>query len=234
MIAICKGVILSNYRKFLFVILVIILVNFSIFLLPNNLIILIIKESGVIENAQFLCYTACAIISWVYAKKKIWNSGLSGGIIFMVFALRELDIQRRYTIMSVTKTKFFISSEVTFTAKLISVAVLISIFIIFFLFVKKNIIKLFNNLRVGEKWAFSTCMGIVLLAVSVALDGAQRYLKGFNIMPSKFELFVIESSEEIVELAIPILFLMALFQWRKVVMNNSSYRNISEYKKGLE
>jgi hypothetical protein len=40
-------------------------------------------------------------------------------------------------------------------------------------------------------------------------------------MPSKFELFVIESSEEIVELAIPILFLMALFQWRKVVMNNS-------------
>jgi hypothetical protein len=218
-----KRVMLSNYRELLFLVLIIILANSSIILLPNDLIKAFVKESGFIENAQVLCYVACAIISWVYAKKKLWKSGLSGGIIFMVFALRELDIQKRFTIMSVTKTKFFISPEVTLNAKLISGAVITSILIILILFIRKNYATLFNGLRAAEKWAFSTITGIVLIGVAVVLDSLIKQLKDFGIIIVKEieYLLMMKMSEEMVELAIPIFFLMALLQWRKTVLNRN-------------
>ena len=151
-----KRVMLSNYRELLFLVLIIILANSSIILLPNDLIKAFVKESGFIENAQVLCYVACAIISWVYAKKKLWKSGLSGGIIFVVFALRESDIQKRFTIMSVTKTKFFISPEVTLNAKLISGAVITSILIILILFIRKN---KFRGIFVLQQYQYSEGVG---------------------------------------------------------------------------
>ena len=217
-----KTEISENYmRKVLFLIQAFMLLSFGFIFLPDHIIDFMLEESGVIENAQFLGYIACAVISWIYAKKMIWKGGLSGGIIFMVFALRELDFQRRFTIMSVTKTRFFISPEVSLNAKLISVAVLSSIAVIVILFAKSNYHELIKGLQASKKWAFSTCTGLALMIFSVLLDNTNRWLNDFGIVLMEEGSLAIEFFEELVELAIPVFFLIALIQWRKLFKQNS-------------
>ena len=213
-----RDIIPSNYHKLLFLILGIVFVIFGIVLLPGDHHIGIIGESGVIENAQFLGYMACAVLSWVFAKKKLWQSGLSGGIIFLAFALRELDFQKRFTVMSITKTSFFMSPDVSLNAKLISGVLIISLLVIFCLFLKKNTRHLLTGFQADAKWAFSACAGIILLFAAVTLDKGNGFLKDFGMGLMKFESLRIKFTEEIVELAIPVFFLMALFQWRKAAL----------------
>jgi hypothetical protein len=210
-----------NQRKVIFVVLAFILLNLGVFSLPDHIIDFILEESGLIENAQLLAYIACALISWIYAKKMIWKGGWVGGIIFMVFALRELDVQKRFTIMSVTKTRFFISPEVTLTEKLISVAVLSAIAVIFIFFAKNNYGKLIKGLQSSEKWAISTCRGFVLIIISVLLDSTNRWLKDLGIVLTELGSLVIQFAEELVELAVPVFFLMALIQWRKLLLSRT-------------
>ncbi len=204
-----------DHRMPLLVMFAVMLVYFGILLLPADRIEIIVAESGFMENAQFLGYIACAIISWIYAKKGLWLSGLSGGAIFAVFALRELDFQKRFTEMSVTKTSFFINPEITLTVKLVSSAVLVSILILIFFFAKKNYKKLFDSIGSAETWAYTSSIGIALLPISVVLDSLHRWLKDFGIIITEFQHLMIKLSEEMVELLIPLFFLMALLQWKK-------------------
>lgn len=212
------NVVTSNTRAVLFAVLLVIPATFSLALLPDDVLDILIKEDGVVETAQFVLYLVCAIISWFYARHNIWKSGISGGIIFAIFALRELDFQKRFTSMSVTKTRFFISPDVSIAAKMIAGAILISSVIILMSFVLKTNATLLNGLRARLKWAFSACAGIGLLAASTVLDNANRHFKAIGIVLSDQLSMVVEIFEEMIELAIPLLFLLALVQWQRALL----------------
>lgn len=66
-----------------------------IFFLPNDLTFLFIKEWGPVENAQVILYVTGALVSWIYAKRNIWAGGYQGCIILLIFAMRELDFQKK-------------------------------------------------------------------------------------------------------------------------------------------
>jgi hypothetical protein len=209
----------SNKKTALFIFFAVILAVFIIAVLPYDIMDALKKESGPIENGSVLAYAACAVMALIYAQKGLWRSGVSGSIIFTAFALRELDFQKRFTIMSVTKTKFFVSPDVTLTAKLISGVILASLIILLFVFAKNNFTKVLNGIKTHEKWAFSTVTGIVLLPTSVVLDSARRWLTDMGVELLDTHQIIIEFSEELVELAIPVFFLIAFFQWKEKVVN---------------
>ena len=210
---------ISNKKAFFVGFFVIILAVFSIAVLPYDIMDALRDESGPLENGSILAYAVCAVMALIYAKKGLWRSGVNGCIIFTAFALRELDFHKRFTVMSVTKTKFFVSPDVTLTAKLISGVILTALIILLFLLVKNNFRKLLNGIKTHEKWAFSAVTGIALLPTSVVLDSTRRWLTDWGVELLDTQQLIIEFSEELVELAIPVFFLIAFFQWKKSVVN---------------
>lgn len=180
-------------------------------LMPRETSIALLKEHGPVENAQFLLYLIGAVVSWTFAARGIWKNGLLGGTILAVFALRELDIQTAFTSMSVMKTRFFISPEVSVQAKLIAGAAFAAVAYIVFRFIK-NAVPAIRSIRTKrEAWVAPTLTGIVLLPVSVVLDGSKRYLNRLGIEYGETTVFVAMVLEEMAELGIPLMFLTALF-----------------------
>lgn len=183
----------------------------AFFLIPRQTSIALLKESGPVENAQFLLYLVGAVVSWTVAARGIWKNGLLGGTILAVFALRELDIQTAFTSMSVTKTRFFISPDVPVQAKLIAGVAFAAIAYIVFRFTK-NAVPAIRSIRAKrEAWVAPTLTGVVLIPVSLVLDGTERYLKSLGVEYGETTVFVSMVLEEMSELGIPLMFLTSLF-----------------------
>jgi hypothetical protein len=210
---------ISNKQAFLLGFFAIIITAFSIAVLPYDIIDALREESGPLENGTVLAYAVCAVMALIYAQKGLWRSGVNGCMIFTAFALRELDFHKRFTVMSVTKTKFFVSPDVTLTAKLISGVILTALITLLFLLVKNNFTKLLSGIKTHEKWAFSAVTGIALLPMSVVLDSTRRWLTDLGVELLDTQQLIFGFSEDLVELAIAVFFLMAFFQWKKSVVN---------------
>lgn len=194
-------------RTVLSAIIAIIAVGTGLLLLPRSLSDILISEGGPIETAQFVFYIAGASISWLYAKQKIWRSGLSGGMILLTFALRELDFQKRFSDMSVMKPRFFLSPDVATSTKAIVGVVLIGILAVFLVFIKRNLKGLFNGLKDNKGWAFTAITGVGLLFCTVLLETLVRSMKSLGLYLRT------QPFEETIETAIPLLFIIALFQF---------------------
>jgi hypothetical protein len=177
----------------------------------------VIGEGGPVENAQCFLYLAGAVLAFAYASRKLWDRGLSGGFVMVLFALRELDFHTRFTEINVTKTRFFISPEVPFKHKLVVVAVIVFLFVFLVKFMMGAYGPLMLGLRERRGWAHSAASGVALLPVVMALDGAGRLLRGLGLDIGSEGEAVFEVFEELAELAIPLLFLTALLQWGKSV-----------------
>lgn len=116
------------------------------------------------------------------------------------FAARELDFQKRFTTMSVTKTRFFVSSDVGIVEKLIVFLVLAAIallvFRLFAIYFQK-IISRFKNCRLAGVLPVLAVLSVVF---ATALDSVSILKRG----PWEKG---IPAAEEMSELLIPVLFL---------------------------
>jgi hypothetical protein len=119
----------------------------SIIFLPESLTYLITKESGPIENAQVIFYVTGALVTWIYARQKIWDGGYQGSLILLIFAMRELDFQKKFTGISITRTKYYFHSDASLTAKIVCAFIVVSILVLFFLFIKKNSKTFYKNVK---------------------------------------------------------------------------------------
>lgn len=198
------------------ILLLIIVMSFTLRLLPDKIAVMLVEENGPIENAQVIFYMAGAIISWVYAKKRIWNSGLKGGFILMFLALRELDLQKRFTDISITRTKFYFSPDIAILTKIAGGIIVIGILFVVITFITSNARILFRSVKNRENCAIFTFTGIILLPVATIIDGSLRFLKALGIQTGENAYLTKTIFEETVELAIPVLFLVALLHRRKV------------------
>lgn len=181
--------------------------------LPGTLAAILIKENGLIEIAQCTGYAAGALISWSYAKRGIWKGGLNGGTVLLLLALRELDFQRSFTGISITRTKFYFSAQVPILIKVIGGCIALSMLSALMLLIARNTRSLVQGMRERKEWAFSAASGVILLPVALILDASLRFLEFFGIRASKEAHLAKTVFEEMTELAIPSLFLIALIQY---------------------
>jgi hypothetical protein len=212
----------SFYRLFFPVLLAIAVVSLGIALaLPADLVRIIVRENGVLENVQVIFYVLCAIISLVYFRRKIWSNGAPGAVILVFFALRELDFQKKFTNLSITRTKFYFSPDISLLAKIIGGAIVLLLIITLVIFVRRNAGVFFTALRSKERFAQCTLTAVILLPIAAMTDASIRYLNDMGIdIGEQFHL-IKAVTEEVLELAIPLLFLIALFQYGSTVFGNS-------------
>lgn len=204
----------APYLPALVVLLSIALMVFLLLLLPRHIPRAAQIENGPIENATVVLYVAGAVLAWVFGKRKIWRKGYTGGAMLLLFALRELDFHTRFTAKSLSQWDFLISSRAAPSEKVIGLAVYFIVAVLLArLLVDSRL--LLNAVRSRRPYAISTLSGIFLIPVSKLLDSTAKFLrkKGMEVNDDVFLTW--QLLEEAFELAIPLLFLIALLQWRE-------------------
>lgn len=210
----CFLEILRNIAKIFLISSLAVLAGGIIFLyLPKDLAAEIIDEDGPVEALQVIVYSIGAIVCIVYKILKIWGGGLSAGFLLAMLALRELDFQVKFTEISMTRTKFYFSPDMSVTAKILGGIVVISILFVLITFAWRNLSKLINGVRNHKIWSILTMNGLIFIVLSMVIDRSLTLLTLIGFEDTiKMEL---EKSffEEMAELAIPVLFLAALITY---------------------
>ncbi len=179
--------------------------------LPGHLARAAQSENGPIENATVLLYLVGAVLACVFGKKGLWGKGYTGGFALFLLALRELDFHTRFTAKTLTQGNFLISARVPPGEKIIGLVVYIIVAALLVRLIAASR-PLFSAVRNRRPYAISTFSGILLIPISILLDKTARILdkRGEADAFLTCQLF-----EEAFELAIPLLFVIALLQWKK-------------------
>ena len=69
------------------------------------------EEGGPLEMATVALYLLAAAAVLALALRGEWRGGYGGSVVLLLLALRELDVHRRFTGLSVTGTKFWVSPD---------------------------------------------------------------------------------------------------------------------------
>lgn len=176
--------------------------------LPRELAIELVDEDGPIEVAQAIFYLIAALICFAYKIRNMWDKGISAGSIMLIFALRELDFQVKFTDISVTRTKFYFAPDIALETKILAGIIVISIIFIIISFAWKNLVVLINGVKNNNIWAVFAMNGIIFIFLAIEIDIA---LRGFEV--NKEREIIKGFFEEMAELAIPFYFLAALITY---------------------
>ena len=171
----------------------------------------LLTEGGLFESLTVYLYIFCLILIGVrWPLQKIFSSWYLSALIIL-FALRELDYDKAHFTHGVLKSRQYFSDLVGLPELLISIVVLIFILTVLLFIVfkeKNNFIKGVINLRQSQ---LAVLASIILVIVTKTIDGAERKF-GIDLSPSgeRFALIV----EEVGEMGIPIMFVIAILSWR--------------------
>jgi hypothetical protein len=201
------------FRAFFITLAAVLLVSLGISFLPEEPRGVLVREGGPIEGASTLLYFAGAVLCVLYSVLGIWRGGLLAGALLSVLALREMDFHTRFTSMSVTKTRFFVSPDVSVGAKLLVVGIFLVLCLAAFFFARRHARGFLEALKRKEPWASLTLSGVLLLPVSVFLDGTMRMMDSLGVEVGRESGVLIGVVEETAELGIPVMFVLALLLW---------------------
>jgi len=201
-----------NVQRIMVVVFLLIIISSiaAIFLLPESLAFKIIKERGPVENAQVFFYVTGALVSWIYARRRIWNGGYHGSLILLIFAMRELDLQKQFTGISITRTKYYFHSDAPLFLKLMCAFIVISITVFFIAFIRKNYVVFLQNVKAHKNWSLSVIAGLLSMLFAIFVDSSTRVLASLGVESIQYDRLLRIAIEELFELAIPFFFLNAL------------------------
>ena len=171
----------------------------------------LLTEGGLFESLTVYLYIFCLILIGVrWPWQKILSSWYLSALIIL-FALRELDYDKAHFTHGVLKSRQYFSDLVGLPEFLISLTVLIFILTVLLFIVFKernNFIKGVINFRQSQ---LAVLTSIILVIVTKTIDGMERKF-GIDLSPAgeRFALIV----EEVGEMGIPIMFVIAILSWR--------------------
>ena len=214
-----------NIRKAfqIFMFLLVAVYLLSIIALPEKIIMKIIRERGPIENAQVILYLTGAIIAWAYAKRRIWTDGLSGSFILLLFAMRELDFQKKFTGISITRTKYYFHSDASLSSKIFFGIIICGVILFLLSFLVRNAKPFFRAIYARAAWARSALAGLLSIFLANLVDSAPRLLDTFGVETFHKMSMYKTAAEELCELAIPFFLLNALLLYGQSKFYENTY-----------
>ena len=171
----------------------------------------LLTEGGLFESLTVYLYIFCLILICVrWPLQKILSNWYLSALIIL-FALRELDYDKAHFTHGVLKSRQYFSDLVGLPELLVSIVVLIFIFSVLLFIVLKERNNFIKGVINFEQSQLAVLASIILVIVTKTIDGAERKF-GIDLSPSgeRFALIF----EEVGEMGIPIMFVIAILSWR--------------------
>ena len=164
-----------------------------------------------IETLSALGYFLSALFmivrgKWAYIKKYYYFF-----ILVLLFGLRELDFDKKFTTMGIFKSKFYLSSSVPWSEKFIGLLVVGLLLYIIVSIVKNHSKDFLLNIKNFSPVYIGSLLVFLVLFVAKTLDGIGRKLADLGFVMEEELVSYFEAIEEILELGIPLLIIATLF-----------------------
>jgi hypothetical protein len=166
-----------------------VLILLSAFLVSGENTQLYNKENGMVEILSAAGYVTVIVALCREAGGAFVRRHAYFLLIPLAMLLRELDFHTRFTTINMTKSSFYVSAEVPLVETLLA------------------------DLRAGRAYAVSLALAGFLTVGSKLIDGLARKLGGFGIVLSEHGQYAGDIFEEVMELGIPLFFLIAVFAY---------------------
>lgn len=192
--------------------LLLILMTFGLFLERSTWEVAL-GEGGYVESASWLGYLLCAGLVLYKGKSTYLVRYHSFLLLVILFMLRELDFDKRFTTMGIFHCKFLISSRVPLAEKLIGALVMLLL-----IYVVVSVLYLgLRSFVCGLKRRFAVCYGaalvILLIGMAKSLDGSIRRLSEVGIVFGANAPYYISSIEEVLEMGIPMIMFLSFYRY---------------------
>lgn len=169
---------------------------------------LFMRENGVIETLSAVGYGAAFLLLAVFRRGiKSYPHLL---IMLAALGLRELDFHDRFTTLSISGTRFYVSPEVPVIEKMIAVAVIGLLLYCLLRIVKNHGRSFVRGVKAGRAANVGVLLALGMTLIVKILDGLSRKLADIGILfEGRSELFS-RHIEESLELGIPVLLALAV------------------------
>jgi hypothetical protein len=172
------------------------------------------REDAFFEYGSIVGYWAAALLCLLQAYRGVSaRFHASTALLLFLLGARELDWHKKFTTASILKLNYYFKMQVPAFERLIATAVVIFILIFTAYYIVRYVPPFLRNLRRREPSAITVCCALVALVFSKIMD------RLVNILQDDYGLAVAEwlvklqlSIEEPVEMLIPILIMVAMYQ----------------------
>lgn len=171
------------------------------------------SESGPIQVLSAGGYITVAVMLWREAGWPFIKRHPYFLLVPIAMCLRELDFHAHFTTMTITKTLFFVSPEVPVGEKIAAVIVYAILIWMGGLMVARHTTGFLAALSRGAPYAISLALGAFMAVFSKAIDGKTAFIEGLGIPFLQGIGNTLVLLEEVLELGIPVFFLIAVLTY---------------------
>ena len=172
------------------------------------------RESGPIEALSPIGYALCMVLIVALGGVKFaFTRALSLMVVLLAMMLRELDFHTRFTAMSITKTRFFLSGDVPLQQKVLAflALALIGLAVLHVIFAHGR--AFVARLRRFDPVGVAAALSIAMILLSEGLDGAYNTLAKIGLPITIAQGEFLEKVEETAEMGIPIFAALAILAY---------------------
>ncbi|QFU09912.1 hypothetical protein PARPLA_00525 [Rhodobacteraceae bacterium THAF1] len=164
------------------------------------------RENGSVETMSMVGYLAALAVYLLRSgKQTFWPVPVVLGLM----ALREFDADKRFTSEGLLSTNIF-SADTLLWEKGLAVGLWALLVCTLFTLIRYRAAPFAAALRTGSRWAILLLAAIGIAAFSKSIDGLARKLSPLNIDVSDQVSAGAGTLEEMLELLIPVLFMLAM------------------------
>jgi len=175
-------------------------------------IVAISRENGPIENASAIGFALCALAVWMPAGTSTVTKALVS-VLMLVLTARELDVDKRFFTRGLFKSSQYIRDDVPFGEKIVSALILLVILGCLVALVMRERQTIRTALRRWHAGTIALATTVVFAGIAKSLDGIGRKLAPFGVEVSDDLGVYLVGVEELMELAIMALLLVAILCW---------------------
>jgi hypothetical protein len=168
-------------------------------------------EDGFIERLSPIGYVLCMVLIIAQGGFRFaLGKAFALTVILLAMTLRELDFHNRFTVMSIEKLKFYISSEVPLGQKAIGLVVLVLVAVAVVHVLRRYAGPFLAGLGKGDPVSLATLLAIASVVLSKSIDGLDNRLEDLGFLMGSEAAHIVEKIEETTELGVSIFAIIAV------------------------
>lgn len=175
----------------------------------------LLSEDGPVEIVSAALYFVCVgyvLLKGGLAFLRRWPYFV---VIPLLFGMRELDFDKRFTTIGVLKSKFYVSPLEPLQTKLIVIALGLAVIYLVVLMMRNHLKDFWVSLRTGSPFGYGVALVLAMLVVSKSLDGLERKCNSIGLAVAPLLAKYSSVAEEIIELGIPVIMLLLFAHYFK-------------------